>query len=235
MKSKIITLKADGYDNFMYIIANGGEAVVVDPAWNAELVKTVLAQEYLTLTAILLTHAHDDHTNAVSDLYSDDVSLFLSADEYPLWANCPVDAVLLQDGDEIFCGADVIQMIATPGHTAGSCCFYVDNNLITGDTLFVYGCGRTDFPSGDSRALFESLQKLKKLPPHTQILSGHDYGIEKNSTLSEQITYNPFMTICSLDDFVRFREELAKKIIKIPYRPMEYSEIYCALTQPLLP
>ena len=100
-----------------------GEAMVVDPAWDAEGIREVLAEEGLMLTGILITHSHHDHVNAVRELYGERITLFISEAEQPHWPDCPEDAVLVNDGDEISFGGSSIGVIMTPGHTPGSCCY----------------------------------------------------------------------------------------------------------------
>ena len=165
MAHEILTLIAEDHDNFIHILADRkrNEAFVVDPAWDAEGIREVLAEENLTLTGILITHSHHDHVNAVPELYGERVSLFISEDEYPHWPDCPEDALLLSDGDAITFADTDIGVIKTPGHTPGSCCYRIGGDLITGDTLFIYGCGRADLSGSDPHALYHSLQKLKTL------------------------------------------------------------------------
>ncbi len=227
MNHEIIQLIAEGHDNFIHIIADRdhGEAMVVDPAWDAEGITEVLADEGLTLTAILLTHTHYDHVNAVNALYGPGVTLFLSEAEYPYWSDCPQDAVLVHDGDEIQFASTSISVILTPGHTPGSCCYRIGNDLITGDTLFIYGCGRGDLPNGDVHALYRSLQKLKTLPETVRIWVGHNYSVVEESTLGEQFAHNPFLMINDEADFVRYRLTLASQTRSTPFGPISADEL----------
>lgn len=227
MAHDIIQLITEDHDNFIYIIADRQhhEAMVVDPAWDAEGIKEVLAEENLQLVGILLTHSHHDHVNAVPALYDESVSLFINAKEYPLWKDCPEDAILVSEGDEIQFADTNISVIDSAGHTAGGTCYRIGDDLLTGDSLFIYGCGRADLPSGDAKALFHSLQKLKQLPPHTRIWAGHDYGIVQESTLGEQLAHNPFLMIDNEADFIRYRLEIAKKTRSMPFTPMQAAEL----------
>lgn len=227
MAHEIIQLITEDHDNFIYIIADRihNEAMVVDPAWDSEGIKEILAEENLELVGILLTHSHHDHINAVMDLYHDNNSIFINAKEYPLWKDCPEDAILVSEGDEIQFADTTISVIDTPGHSAGSTCYRIGDDLITGDTLFIYGCGRADLAGGDAKALYHSLQKLKHLPPHTRIWVGHDYGITQESTLDEQLAHNPFLLINNEADFIRYRNELARKTRQIPYGPIQTQEL----------
>lgn len=227
MAHEIITLIAEDHDNFIHILADRhtGEAMVVDPAWDAEGIREVLAEEGLMLTGILITHSHHDHVNAVRELYGERITLFISEAEQPYWPDCPEDAVFVNDGDEISFGGSSIGVIMTPGHTPGSCCYRLGGDLICGDTLFIYGCGRADLKGSDPHALYRSLQKLKTLPAATRLHVGHHYGIAETSTLGEQLAGNPFLLIDNEADFVRYRMELAAKTRHAPYGPISRDEL----------
>lgn len=227
MAYDIIQLMVEDHDNFIHIIADyeTGTAMVVDPAWDADGIRDVLEEENLELTGILITHSHHDHVNAVRDLYDDHITLFISEAEQPHWPDCPEDAILVTEGDEIAFANTTIGVIMTPGHTPGSCCYHIGKHLLTGDTLFVYGCGRADLKGSDVHALYRSLQKLKKLPAATHIWVGHHYGISEESTLGEQFAGNPFLMIDNEEDFVRYRLELASKTRQAPYGPISADEL----------
>lgn len=233
MAYDILQLMVEEHDNFIHIIADreSGNAFVVDPAWDAEGIRDVLAEENLELTGILITHSHHDHINAVRALYNERITLFISEAEHPHWPDCPEDAILVTEGDEIAFANSSIGVILTPGHTPGSCCYHIGNHLITGDTLFIYGCGRADLKGGNAHALYHSLQKLKKLPAHTRLWVGHHYGITEESTLGEQLTGNPFLMIDNEADFVRYRLDIAGKTRKAPYGPISTAELQQALQQ----
>ena len=98
----------------------------------------------------------------------------------------PTDLALHEPGDTVMVGELPIQLVHTPGHTPGSQCFYVNGCLISGDTLFLDGCGRTDLPGGDPEALYESLtQKLAQVPDDTVLYPGHLYSAEPSASLGE--------------------------------------------------
>lgn len=227
MSHEVIQLIAEGHDNFINVLIDreAGEAAVIDPAWDAQGIIDVIEEENVTLTAILLTHSHYDHVNAVQDLLTPNVTLFISEKEYPCWPECPEDAILVNDGDEIQFGKDHIQVIMTPGHTAGGCCYLIGDDLMTGDTLFIYGCGRADLQGGSPHTLYHSLQKLKKLPPETRIWVGHNYSVCETSTLGEQFAHNPFLMIDNEADFVRYRMEIAERTRKSPYGPISQEQL----------
>jgi glyoxylase-like metal-dependent hydrolase (beta-lactamase superfamily II) len=114
--------------------------------------------------------------------------------------------MILHDGDDVVHVGEVpIRLLHTPGHTPGSQCFLVhERSLVSGDTLFVSGCGRVDLPGGDPDEMYRTLsQRLAKLPDEVALYPGHHYGAEPISTMGEQRRSNPFMTIRSLDDWRR--------------------------------
>ncbi len=101
------------------------------------------------------------------------------------------DLVEHASGDIVSVGQIPIELIHTPGHTPGSQCFYVADRLVSGDTLFLEGCGRTDLPGGDPAALYESLTtKLAQVPDHAVLFPGHLYSAEPSATMGETRRWN---------------------------------------------
>lgn len=169
---------------------NTKETLVVDPADKVEKISQALEESGLKPVAILLTHGHFDHIGAVEGLKKkygckiyclDGEKEVLECADYNLSAMFSnsftiTPDVLLKDGEELSLGGFVIQVIATPGHTKGSCCYYFpeDRFLISGDTLFEGSVGRTDFPTGSASMLMCSIkEKLFVLPEDTPVYSGH--------------------------------------------------------------
>src|SRR5205807_6884030 len=95
------------------------------------------------------------------------------------------------------------------GHTRAGTSYLVDLSgggaVITGDTLFVGGCGRTDFPGGDPRVLWHSLQRLARLPEETRVYPGHDYGQTPTSTIGWELSTNPYLLCQNEEEFVALR------------------------------
>ena len=109
----------------------------------------------------------------------------------------------------------------TPGHTPGSTCYMLDGDLITGDTLFVFGCGRCDLQGGDPEQMFTTLKKIKgELESSAVIHPGHNYAEKTVSTLEEQTEGNPFLHFHKCEDFVEYRMQLHDKIRNTPYHPV---------------
>lgn len=156
-------------DNYIWVIQQKQEAVVVDPA-EAAAVLAFLAKNQLNLTAILLTHAHHDHTDGVTELVQafPKASVYGSA-ETAQWATCVVTP---NSGFQLF---DVpVKVLGSSGHTAEHISYLVaGEHLFCGDALFSAGCGRVF--TGDYQAQFETLQRFKQLPDWVQVYAGHEY------------------------------------------------------------
>ncbi len=193
--------------NFSYLIGDRetGEAVVVDPAYDVDALIDILETDGMRLTGVLATHYHADHVGGDMMGYGIagvrevlercSVPVHVQAPEADLVRKVtgvePADLYLHSSGDVVRVGAVEIELIHTPGHTPGSQCFFVDQRLVAGDTLFLEGCGRTDLPGGDPRALYESLtQKLAKIPDDAVLYPGHLYSPEPSATMGETRRHN---------------------------------------------
>jgi hydroxyacylglutathione hydrolase len=174
----VITLPASG-DNFIYLYRyEKNNALAVDPC-NSSAVLNSLNEHNLNLTTILITHHHWDHTGGVSGLKKTTGCEVIGADKHRI----PAMDRLVEDKQVLSIGKIKIHVIATPGHTNTSVCYYVpvshENKhkiLFTGDTLFVGGCGR--ILECNARVMFDSLLKLASLPFDTLVYCGHDYTEE---------------------------------------------------------
>jgi len=111
----------------------------------------------------------------------------------------------VKDGDTISIGEIKGKIIHTPGHTPGGMCILFDTKLITGDSLFVEGCGRVDFEGGNVDQMWESLQKLKALDETIEVYPGHDYGSIKHSTIKHEKEHNRFMLCKTKEEFLKKR------------------------------
>jgi glyoxylase-like metal-dependent hydrolase (beta-lactamase superfamily II) len=205
---------------FCYVIAcqESREAAAIDPAGSdvdIEKVIGLLGEKNLHLSYIVNTHGHADHTygnqllasrtgaKTVMHELDDD---FFTTEEAKGWAAAfglsaalPVD-IRISDGDRLTLGKLSLEFIHTPGHTPGAVCLLVENNLFTGDTLFVGAVGRTDLPGGSMETLLRSIEeKLLILPGETVIWPGHDYGDQPTSTLGREMETNPYITDFILD------------------------------------
>ena len=196
-------------DNFIYLIQDQSSkrAAIVDPAWEIDKVIDFAQQQNFQITDVLLTHSHYDHTNGLTQiLKAYDAHLHLLEVEAQFWGEKLTKPILHHDGDTIQIGKTKIEILHTPGHTPGSACYYFDGHLITGDTLFIFGCGRCDLIGGDPKKMYYSLKKLgAELPAQTIIHPGHHYANKPSSTLEEQLKRNPFMQFDNVADFIHYR------------------------------
>jgi hydroxyacylglutathione hydrolase len=193
-------------DNFSYIIADDAtrEAAVVDSSFNAGEIICVLKTENLKLKYVINTHDHSDHTAGNEEL----LSMFSAKTVTHKLSRINAD-VAVDDGDIIRLGNVPVKVIHTPGHTSDSICLLVDNKkLLTGDTLFVGECGRTDLLGGNSRSMYDSLfNKLLKLNDAVEVYPGHDYGSKPSSTIGEERRSNYVLQPRSLAEFVDFMRQ----------------------------
>jgi glyoxylase-like metal-dependent hydrolase (beta-lactamase superfamily II) len=198
MSATVKQLELGPMANFTYIICDAisKQCACIDPGWEAD--KIISETKGLTISHILLTHAHFDHSNNASTLAKKTgAKIYVHRNEASKGAETFVD------DDKIMIGNICITCIHTPGHTEGSTCFLLDEMIFTGDTLFVDGIGRTDLEGSDPEKMFKSLQKLAKLPDGTVIYPGHNYGNEPASTIGEQKKRNHYMQFKNAGDFLR--------------------------------
>jgi hydroxyacylglutathione hydrolase len=193
-------------DNFSYIIADetAREAVVIDSSYNAGEITRVIKAKGLQLKYVINTHSHSDHTAGNQELSS----IFGAKIVAHKLAKTRVD-ITADDGDIINVGSIPVKVIHTPGHTPDSICLLVDKKkLLTGDTLFVGECGRTDLPGGNSTSMYKSLfNKLLKLSDDVEVYPGHDYGPKTVSTIGEERRSNYTLETRSLKKFIEFMKE----------------------------
>ncbi len=195
--------------NFIYFIGNQKtkEVVVVDPAWDVPYIQDFVKKQQWKLKGILVTHVHFDHTNGIEPLLKDyDIPVYVSKKEVEFYKMVYNNIKSVDTNFELTLGDEVkIRFLHTPGHTPGSQCFYVNNQfLVSGDTLFLDGCGRCDLPGGDAEQMFDTISsKLMQLPNDTVIYPGHNYHHHLTSdSLEQQKKTNPYMTSENLHHFI---------------------------------
>ncbi|MEY4631907.1 MAG: hypothetical protein RIQ81_2027 [Pseudomonadota bacterium] len=207
-------------ENFVYLLGSKSsrECFVVDPAWDIRAIEHAAAADGMTITGCLVTHYHPDHCGG--HLWGHDiegVAELVGRKPVPVYVNAEElegvqkitglsrgDFKPCRSGDVLEVGGVKITTIHTPGHTPGSQCFLCDGALVSGDTLFLSGCGRVDLPGGSSEQLFESLSgKLAKLPPQTTVYPGHNYDSKSSASVDELLKTNPYLGAKSLSDWNR--------------------------------
>ncbi len=213
--------KGDGFAiqmrNFAYLIGDRqtGDCLVVDPAYAAGDLLDVLEADGMQLSGVLVTHHHPDHVGgSMMGFELKGLAELLERVSVPVHVNSQealyvsrVTGISMGDltqhehGDKVSAGDIEIELLHTPGHTPGSQCFLLDGRLVAGDTLFVVGCGRTDFPGGDSDEMFRSLQKLAQLSGDPTVFPGHWYSTEPSASLSEVKRSNYVYRVADLDQW----------------------------------
>lgn len=189
--------------NFTYAIGDRdrGEVLLVDPAYRPTELLAMMAQESLRVVGVVATHYHPDHVGGSfgPDIHIEGIAELLAEVEVPVhvqaaeveWisssANVPEAAfVAHRDRDVIEVGGVAITLLHTPGHTPGSQCLLVGGDLLSGDTLFIDGCGRTDFPGGDAREMYVSLhERLSVIDDDATVYPGHLYSPEPSMSMGE--------------------------------------------------
>ena len=227
-KFKIHTRELGPMENFVYLIEDVASttAAIVDPAWEVEQVISLAEKHDVTITDILLTHSHHDHINGINKVLDKfDANLHLLNAEAEFWRSKLSKPVLHYGGDRIQLGNTDIEVLHTPGHTPGSACYLVDDQLITGDTMFVFGCGRCDINGGDPEVMFNTLKHMKEtLPGSTVIHPGHNYAVTPTVTMEDQINGNPFMHFDKKNNFVEFRMHAHARTRKLPYAAVSHEQ-----------
>lgn len=179
-----------------------GELLIVDPADAQQRIEAMVERVKGKPVGILLTHGHYDHILAAGGLRERyGLKIYACAAERDvledpalnLSGHCSVTADVWLNDLEVFEAAGFsIQVLHTPGHTKGSCCYYLQDEklLLSGDTLFCESVGRTDLPTGSTRQIVESLHRLlDNLPDDVEVYPGH----ESMTTIAHEKRYNPFV------------------------------------------
>lgn len=181
-------------DNCTYLVTRGADALLIDPAWDINFILRTLQTKKLNLCGVLFTHGHFDHVKFAQELLEHyHLKAYLEEGDRTL-SGLPADLLHTYQGDQTFqIGPFDVQILATPGHTAGGVCILIEDALFTGDTLFPGACGRVDFPTSDPRAMLASLRRIASLPPDTRIFAGHSYGGRCSSTVADEKLHNPYM------------------------------------------
>jgi glyoxylase-like metal-dependent hydrolase (beta-lactamase superfamily II) len=207
--------------NFTYVIADQEtrEAILVDPAYSPDDLLTLLDSEGLGLIGVVGTHYHADHIGGdlmghsvagIAEIAARmDVPIHVQASE-TAWVTKGTGVgmppvVPHEPGDVILVGEIEVTLLHTPGHTAGSQCLSFEGHLVSGDTLFVSGCGRTDLPGSDPHEMYVSLQqRLASLPDETLLFPGHFYSSEPFATLGEVRAHNAVLAPRSVDEWLTY-------------------------------
>ncbi|MSP62566.1 MAG: MBL fold metallo-hydrolase [Myxococcales bacterium] len=207
---QIIQIEVGLLQNFNELIADPatGECAVVDPAYEVDRLLKLARDRGWTIRTVLVTHTHHDHIDGVAELCAATSAVVRvgAREADAVRAAAPgVEVRPVSDGERVPIGGESIEALSTPGHTVDGTSYFTGGAIITGDTLFVGGVGRTDFPGGDASTLWRSLQKIAALPEETRVYPGHDYGTTPTSTVGWERTTNPYLRCATEEAFVALR------------------------------
>jgi sulfur dioxygenase len=196
-------------NTYTYLIADPDtkEAILVDPVLEqVERDRKLLEELGLTLRYCLETHIHADHITGTDKLRTATGCMGI----VPENAHAACADRHIKDGETLQMGAITIEAIATPGHTDSHNAYLVNHDrVLTGDALFIRGCGRTDFQSGDAGILYDSVtQRLFSLPDETLVYPAHDYRGHTVSTIAEEKRWNPRFAGRDRANFIEFMASL---------------------------
>ena len=189
------------FKNFVYLILDPGskQAAIVDPQKDLSPLLTQMEKDHRQLTGIFVTHSHHDHVAGLQELVQKfpEVPVYIHPEELHRLKGLDLTTLKkISDGEVIPVGNLAVRVIHTPGHSTGECCFYLEAEgappcVLTGDTVFIRDCGRTDLETGSTAQMFDSLQKIKALPSKTLIFPGHHYREEGFSILETELRTSP--------------------------------------------
>ena len=151
--------------------------------------KALLEELELDLKFIIETHIHADHITGACPLkkYYPNARIVIGMENVDAEA---CSDIMVNEGHILNIGRYEITTIETPGHTIGCISYLVENKLLTGDALFIRSTGRCDFQGGSAESLYDSIQKLFKLPDTTEVYPAHDYNGLSMSTIGEEKRFN---------------------------------------------
>ena len=203
----VLDVRHHNMKNYNYLVVDPEslEAVIVDPAWEIDKIDQALADAQATLSGILVTHFHADHIHLARPL----------SKKYgcPIWmSNVEIaasgfraDHLVGIDAAPWTVGEMLIEPIFTPGHTPGSTCYLIGDNLFTGDVLFAEGCGICPDTQA-AHAMFASLEQLKRrVGPHVRVFPGHSYGQPPGRPMSQVRRENIYLQFSDQESFASFR------------------------------
>ncbi|WP_159882418.1 MBL fold metallo-hydrolase [Paenibacillus puerhi] len=207
--------------NYCYVIVDRAtrQACVVDPAWDHAAVTGKLDELQADLTVILLTHSHTDHVQLVPRLtreYAPAVWMSrLEIEGYGFQCN---GLQAFEDGQVIRLGATTITCLVTPGHSFGSSCFLLSGDLMTGDTIFIEGCGVCAAHGSDAGAMFESVQRIKSLVhPQIRVHPGHAFGELPGQPMHYLHMYNMYFQFQTKEEFIAYRMRKNQNLSNLQY------------------
>jgi hydroxyacylglutathione hydrolase len=204
MTASVVQLEVGQMANFTYIIADGKSkfVAIVDPSWDLYKIYEILERNKWHVEMIINTHNHFDHVLGNDEVASITGAPILQHERSSLKSK----HVSVSDGEVINLGRVMIKVLHTPGHSKESICLQIDDKFIlTGDTLFVEGCGRVDLAGGDANEMYDSLyNKVSHLDEKLIVYPGHNYGSSTWSTIAREKKNNPALKLHSRMEFIEY-------------------------------
>ncbi|MFP2930064.1 MBL fold metallo-hydrolase [Pyxidicoccus sp. 3LG] len=211
-KPYVRQLKLGPMDNFVYLVGpeDSPDVMVVDPAWEVEAIEAAVKEDGKKLVGAFVSHCHFDHINGLPDLLSrHDIPVYAQREEIAFSEELRALGDALRPvgpGDVMKVGQDAFHALHTPGHTPGSHCLLAGDALVSGDTVFINGCGRCDLNGGNPEEMYRSLsQVLLKVPDTARLWPGHDYADVPVRSMGEVREKNPYFAFKDMASFVAFR------------------------------
>lgn len=203
-----------------YLLSAEGQAGLVDPVRERfELYRRILRERGLELRWILETHTHADHLMCTREQREQLDAPYMMHESSPL----PGIDRHVREGDTLALGKSTVQIWHTPGHTPDSLCLVTDAAILTGDTLFIGGSGRTDFPGGDPGAQYDAIvDRIFSLPDDTAVWPGHDYNGNTRSTVGRQKAENARVAGRTRDEYRHIMDNLG---LPLPDRIQEALQV----------
>jgi hydroxyacylglutathione hydrolase len=190
------------FQNFSYIIGDEETktGAIVDPAWETDRLLRLSQQMELKICYVINTHSHSDHVQGNEQVAKRTGAKIVMHEKAPLRKD-----IAVRDGDVIEIGSVRARVIHTPGHCPDHICLLVNGKLLTGDTLFVGECGRTDLAGGDPSQMYDSLfNKLLPLQDSIEVYPGHNYGSKASSTIGNERKNNYTLKPRTREEFIQF-------------------------------
>lgn len=199
---KVHQVEVGNMQNFTYVLEDepSGEAVILDPSWDLDLVMDVIEKNGLKVKYIINTHHHFDHTIGNEAMAKKTGAKILQHKNSELQHD-----LVVSNGDTIRFGNSELAVYHTPGHSKDSMCLVGDGKIFSGDTLFVGNCGRTDLPGGSARELYHSLfDIIIKMDENLVLYPGHNYGSDVVSSIGKEKKTNFVLQPRTEKEFLEF-------------------------------
>jgi len=206
--------------NYAYLVFDpiARDAILIDPGWDSDFIRHVIADKGFKLHGIFISHSHRDHWQAAPELAKAlDCPVYISRIEAEASGIAETGWRLFEHGEVFIFGRISVHSLLTPGHTIGSACFLAGGRLFTGDTLFMEGCGLCTSPGGSLSEMFDTMQFLKGMVRHNvQVFPGHKYRSAIGQPFGELTRSNIYLRIQDRGIFGEFCGRKARQSNKPP-------------------